>query len=124
MMCARANGEVVSAGLFTRFNGLVYYNLSGHSRRALETQAGTLLLWETIKRYREEGARAFNFGGCKIEALREDSAEHGVYVYKKAFGAQVLECSSGRKILRPAANKFVGTLRSLLGRSSSTRAAL
>jgi hypothetical protein len=117
IMGAEVEGAIVSAGLFTNFNGLVYYNLSGHSRRALETQAGTLMLWETIKQYRLEGATRFNFGGCKFDSMNEDSPEHGVYVYKKAFGATCLECASGLKILRPAARKIVGTLKSVLNRA-------
>jgi hypothetical protein len=117
IMGAEVEGAIVSAGLFTNFNGLVYYNLSGHSRRAMETQAGTLMLWETIKQYRSEGAMRFNFGGCKFDAVNEDSSEHGVYVYKKAFGAATLECASGQKILRPAARKVVGTLKTVLGRA-------
>ncbi|HYO92717.1 MAG TPA: peptidoglycan bridge formation glycyltransferase FemA/FemB family protein, partial [Pyrinomonadaceae bacterium] len=117
IMGAEVEGEIVSAGLFTNFNGLVYYNLSGHSRRAMQTQAGTLMLWETIKQYRQEGASRFNFGGCKFDAVNEDSPEHGVYVYKKAFGATCLECASGQKILRPAARKVVGTLKTVLGRA-------
>ena len=117
IMGAEVDGEIVSAGLFTNFNGLVYYNLSGHSRRAMQTQAGTLMLWETIKQYRSEGASRFNFGGCKFDAINEDSPEHGVYVYKKAFGATCLECASGQKVLRPGARKVVGTLKSVMGRA-------
>ena len=111
---AEADGEVVSAGLFTYFNGLVYHTLSGHSGKALQTQAPTLLLWETLKRYRAEGAVAFNFGGCSIDAVKEGSPEHGVYAYKKAFGGQCVERTSGVKILRPTAHKAVAFLKSLL----------
>ena len=110
---AEVDGEVVSAGLFTCFNGLVYHTLSGHGRKALETQAPTLLLWETIKRYRSEGAARFNFGGCSIDAVNEGSPEHGVYEYKKAFGGACIECTSGRKILRPATHKVVALLKSI-----------
>jgi hypothetical protein len=110
---AEVDGEVVSAGLFTFFNGLVYHTLSGHGRKALETQAPTLLLWETIKRYRGEGARRFNQGGCSIDAVNEDSPEHGVYEYKKAFGGACIECTSGRKILRPTTHKVITLLKSI-----------
>jgi lipid II:glycine glycyltransferase (peptidoglycan interpeptide bridge formation enzyme) len=99
---AAVNGEIASASLFTRFGALVYHTLSGHGPKALETQAPTLLIWETIRRYRDEGAARFNFGGCSADAAREDSPEHGVYVYKKAFGAELIACTSGTRILRPA----------------------
>jgi hypothetical protein len=113
---AVADGEVVSAGLFTCFNGLVYHMLSGHSRKGLEVQAPTLLLWETIRRYKQEGARWFNLSGCKVEAADPGSPEHGVYEYKKAFGGECVECASGRKILRPGAHWLVRVVRGLLGR--------
>jgi hypothetical protein len=111
--------EVVSAGLFVSFNGLVYYVLSGHTRRGLETQAPTLLLWETAKQYRSEGAARFNLGGSTSDALREDSSEHGVYLYKLAFGGARLDCFTGEKTLRANAARLAQKLksvRSTLGR--------
>lgn len=113
---ARVEGEVVSAGLFTCFNGLVYYTLAGHNRKALDTQAPTMLLWETIKRYRAEGARVFNFGGCASDAVNEGSPEHGLYVYKKAFGGDTITCASGQKVLRKARHRLAGLARRLLRR--------
>lgn len=107
---AKSGSAVVSAVLFTCFNGLVYHHLSGHDHRALETQAPTLLFWQAMNRYREEGARCFNFGGCKLDALNPQSSEHGVYEYKKAFGGTVLRCASGSKALRPTARRVVGIL--------------
>jgi hypothetical protein len=100
IMCADIDRTVVSAGLFTFFNGLVYYNLSGHSQRAFQTQAPTLLLWESIKKHQNEGAKKFNLSGCKSSAINEESSEYGVYTYKKAFGAKLIRCSTGAKILR------------------------
>lgn len=116
LVCACADGQVESAGLFTAFNGLVYHTLSGHSRVGLEAQAPTLLLWETLKRYKAEGMKRLNFGGCSADAVNEDSPEHGVYQYKKDWGGNVLPCTSGRKVLRPLAHRLVNTARAVLGR--------
>ena len=107
------DGMVVSASLFTRFNNLVYNNLSGHSHEAFEMQAPTLLLWEIIKRCRKEGARPFNLGGCKIGAVKEESPVHGVYVYKKVFGGNCLECGDARKILRRTTHRITTFVRSI-----------
>ena len=103
IVVAVVDGEIVSSGLFVCFNGQAYHLLSGHSGRALETQAPTLLLWETIRRLRAEGISRFNFGGTSADALREESPEHGVYLYKLAFGGVRKGCFSGRKLLRPRA---------------------
>ncbi len=116
IVVARVNDEIVSAGLFTHFNHLVYHTLSGHSADALKSQAPTFLIWESIVRYKQEGARRFNFGGCKITAVNEGDPEHGVYVYKKAFGAECRECTSGRKILKKTTHAMMRSLKSWLHR--------
>jgi len=104
-------GVCVSASFFTTFNGLAYHTLSGHDAKALETQAPTFVLWAMALRFKAEGIQRLNFGGCHIDALDESSPEHGVYVYKKAFGGAVLECGSGEKILRPAVWRAANLLR-------------
>jgi GNAT acetyltransferase-like protein len=111
IVVARVHDEIVSAGLFTHFNHLVYHTLSGHSAAALKTQAPTLLIWETVLRYKQEGARRFNFGGCKISAVNEGDPEHGVYVYKKAFGAECIACTSGHKILKKTTHAIMRRLK-------------
>lgn len=100
----------VSASFFTTFNGLAYHTLSGHNGKALETQAPTLLLWETILRLRAEGLERLNFGGCSIGAIDDSSPEHGVYTYKKAFGGAQVECANGDKILRPLVHRMRAAL--------------
>ena len=105
---AKVGSSVVSAVLLTCFNGRVYHHLAGHDEKGLKTQAPTLLYWESIKRYRGEGATRFNLGGCKLEAVDPGSPEHGVYDYKRAFGSSVLGCASGRKLLGPTAGRMLG----------------
>jgi lipid II:glycine glycyltransferase (peptidoglycan interpeptide bridge formation enzyme) len=65
-------------------------------------------------RFKGEGIQRFNFGGCRTEALEESSPEHGVYVYKKAFGGAVLECGTGEKILRPAVRRATSLLQAAM----------
>jgi hypothetical protein len=101
IVCAKLDDQVVSAGLFTLFNGLVYHTLSGHSEAALRSQAPTFLLWETIKRYKAEGALQFNFGGCSAAAAVEGHPEHGVCEYKQGFGGDRIECAAFNKVLFP-----------------------
>lgn len=113
---AALGGAWVSACLFTFFNGLVYDTLAGHSQQGLEAQAPTVLLWESIRRYRSEGARVFNLGGCSISALDERSPEHGLYRYKRGLGATCVECASGVKILRTTVHRLVRLLRAVSAR--------
>jgi len=98
---ARLNGELVSVGLFTVFNGLAYLNLSGQDRSGLQAGAPSLLIWETICRWQTEGITRLNLGGCGLDATRPDSPEHGLFAYKKAYGGETVECASGRMVLAP-----------------------
>jgi hypothetical protein len=111
ILAARLEGVYVSAALFTRFNGLVYYTLAGHSEAGLRSQAPTLLLWEAIKRYREEGAHTFNLGGCAADAADEHSPEHGLYAYKDSLASHRVECTSGSVVLRRQVYRVVSGLR-------------
>ncbi len=109
------DGECVSASFFTTFNGIAYLALSGHDERGLATQAPSLVLWEMVLRFRDQGFKTLNLGGCGIGALDETSSEHGVYTYKKAFGGRQLECASGELVLRPAIRRVTSLLRDLVG---------
>jgi hypothetical protein len=113
---ARLDGEWLTVTLFTQFGDQVYQALPGHSPKALELQAPTLLLWESIARFRADGVRWFNLGGCAASARQPDSPEHGVYNYKKAFGGACLECASGHMALRPRRAALARLLRTITGR--------
>jgi lipid II:glycine glycyltransferase (peptidoglycan interpeptide bridge formation enzyme) len=100
----------LSARLCSSYKGRVYCISGGHAHEGLKRNSGTLLHWELIKKFKEEGAREYNLGGCKYESQDEKSPEHGVYVYKKHFGAECRECASGTKVLRPISYSLVKTL--------------
>jgi len=101
LMGARIDDEWLTVSLFTHFAGQVYHVLSGHSPRAMTVQAPTLALWESVLRFRTDGAKWFNFGGIAASARDPSSPEHGVMEYKRAFGGTCLECASGVKVIRP-----------------------
>lgn len=108
------DGECVSASFFSTFNGLAYYALSGHDAKALATQAPSLVLWEMALRFQRERFTKLNLGGCGVGAIDENSPEHGVYTYKKAFGGAQRECASGEKVLRPTVRRVVNMLRRVI----------
>jgi len=110
LFIASLGDRPLSARLCSSYNGLVYCISGGHAHDGLKYNSGTLLHWELIKRFKEEGAREYNLGGSKYEAQDEKSPEHGVYVYKKYFGAECRECANGTKVLRPFSYSLVKTL--------------
>lgn len=112
---AVVDGQLVSAGLFIWFGPLVYHALGGEEAKAFETQAPTLLIWEMLRRFREQGAQRFSLGGCSADAANAGDPEHGVYRYKQAFGATSIKCTSGTRCLRPVVGRAVSTLRVLAG---------
>jgi hypothetical protein len=113
ILVAKFNEEVISAGLFTCFNTLAYFMIAAHSARGLQMQAPSLLVWESIKRFRQEGWKRFSLGGCKISAMDEDSPEHGVYLFKKRFKAKILPCASGLKYFHKKRQKILEIFRHL-----------
>ena len=116
ILVAFEGDEALSAVATTFFNGVAYDLLSGHSDRGFELQSGTFVIWSAMRRFRDLGGRQFNLGGCGGSAEQDDSPEHGLYVYKKNFGAEVIRCTSGSKVLRPFSYRLIGHLRRRLGR--------
>jgi hypothetical protein len=119
VLAAEIDGQVISAGLFTCFNGVVYFTRAGHSDEALRAQAPTFLLWKAIERYKAEGARCFNFGGCSAAAVEAGHPEHGVYTYKRDFGGRQLECTEFSKVLFPIRHRTGVLIKRLLQRPSN-----
>jgi CelD/BcsL family acetyltransferase involved in cellulose biosynthesis len=113
---ARHQDAVVSAGFFSHMNGMAYYTLAGHAPEAFECQAPTLLLWNTIQRFKAAGARCFNFGGTPYESRNPDHPEHGLYSYKEQFGGSVEVCTTGSKILMPMRYRLHQTAKEVLSR--------
>jgi len=110
---ALVDGRLVSVGIFTHFGSLVHNTHGGHDQRALETNASTLMLWEMLRQYRDLGAQRFSLGGCASGAAEPGTAEHGIYLYKKAFGATCLSCTSGTRLLRPLTYRAITRMRQL-----------
>jgi hypothetical protein len=116
LMGARLNEQWIAVTLFTCFADQVYQMLPAHAPKALEVQAPTLLLWESLARFKAEGKRWFNLGGCGATARDPGDPEHGVYNYKRAFGGACVECAGGQVILRPVRSAVASALRAVVRR--------
>jgi hypothetical protein len=119
ILCASIDGKVVGALVFSHFNELVYNHLAAYDQVAYKAQAPSLLLWESIKRYKSEGAKVLSLGGVKAAAVREDSPEHGVYMFKSKFASTCRACADGEKIAHGTLNELMKlgrNLRTALGR--------
>lgn len=112
---ARVNGAIVSAAIFLHANRHVFYMMAGQDQAGLKTNAASLLLWESLRYYKSNGASVFNLGGCSEKAVNETSPEYGVYVFKKGFGGRMVECASGHKVLKKLRFRIGKQLRGLFG---------
>ena len=84
----KAGGPIVAAGLFPGAHGLASY-WGGASRTAAQRLLpNEALLWQAITRWKERGARAFDFGGGGA--------------FKEKFGGTPIEVAWARHT-RPAA---------------------
>lgn len=117
IVCASLSGRVISALVFTHFNGLVYYHLAATDPIAYKINAPLLLLWESIGIYKSEGAKIFNLGGVKAAAVQKGSPEHGLYLFKSKFPSTCRACADGEKIISNSLNgvmKFAKSMESCL----------
>jgi hypothetical protein len=113
---ARHDGKWVSVSLYTKMNGLAYSTLAGHAPEAYELNAYTLLLWSTMRHYREGLYRRMNIGGVPASASEESSPNFGLYGYKAGLGGIREACATASKILKPRRQKTLHRIRGLLGR--------
>lgn len=116
IMGASVEGRIVSTSILTHFNDLVYTMHGAHEEKAFENEAPILLIWESIRRYRNEGAKRYNLGGCQAGAVHENSNEHGVYIFKSRLGASCLRCVNGEKVIRKINNNMAKLGKSILVR--------
>lgn len=116
LFVARKENVPVSAIACSYFSGKAYQVLAGHSQEGFKLQSGVLALWHATKTFLSEGASEFNLGGCSADASLVGSPEHGVYKFKRMFGAECVECIGGVNVIRPHALAVTNLIRKVMGR--------
>lgn len=111
---AEYGGEIVSAILVAEFNRRGYSLVSGNSDTAKRIDAPSLLRWHTVQELKRKGFEKYTIGGVPASAENEGDEQHGLYMFKRGFGAEAHLCQSGSmECMRSAGERVARTLRML-----------
>lgn len=88
VMLAKSNGECVAGFAYLVFCNKAVTVRSGATKAGYESMAMHLIQYEIIRRLREEGVREINIGGVPAGAADPSHINHGLYNFKRYFGAQ------------------------------------
>jgi hypothetical protein len=113
---ARRNGAPIGACLFGYAGRTAYYLLSGSSALGREHAATHLIISTALDEF---GGRRFehvNLGGVPAESTVDDHPDHGLYLFKRGFGGEVVTRVGGTVVVRPRQLKAVRLARRSLKR--------
>jgi Acetyltransferase (GNAT) domain len=112
---AEYRGQTVAGWLFTTFAGAAYSYLGASTDEAVEMGAVRLALVEALQDLAASGFERLNLGGVSGGAADPGSPDHGLYEFKRGFGARPILCTNGRIVLRPWRLGAIGAARGALG---------
>jgi hypothetical protein len=93
--------EPIAGCLFGTWNGTAYYLQNGAADVARTTSAVHVTLHRALSDFVAADFRRINLGGVAAAALSDDSPDHGLYQFKRGFGA-IPEAREGASVvLRP-----------------------
>jgi hypothetical protein len=88
VMLAKKDGVNVAGFAYLVFCGKAVTSRSGATKAGYDTMAMHLIQYEILKRLKQEGVREINIGGVPAEAAEPAHVNHGLYNFKRYFGAQ------------------------------------
>jgi hypothetical protein len=109
---AREDGDVVAAVLFAVHGGAAYHLINGATPGGLAAGAVPLTFLTALRRYAGDGYDRVNLGGTPAEAEAPESADHGLYSFKKGLGARPVPCTTGHVTLGRLRTALVARVRS------------
>jgi Acetyltransferase (GNAT) domain len=118
LFLAEREGRILSAMLIYVYRGRAFYSVGGSTPEGFECSSPVHLMWEIALRLRAAGCQSFNLGGTPAEAELESSDQHGLFRFKRDFGAEIQRCVSGKKFLRPVRRRWHKLVRRLVGRGA------
>jgi hypothetical protein len=108
---AREAGGVVAAVLFAVHGGTAYHLINGATPDGLAAGAVPLTFLTALRRYADDGYDRVNLGGTSAEAEAPESADHGLYSFKKGLGATPVPCTTGHVTLGRLRTALVARVR-------------
>jgi len=89
-LIAKYNNKIIAGALFLIWNNKSVYFQSCSDREYSIKQAPSLIQWESIKRFKQEGVKEYDLGGVTINLDKNDS-RFFVYEFKRKFNGELKE---------------------------------
>lgn len=85
------NGIIISTCGIVRNNREIYFIIDGHDKKLNYIHSSSLIKWEIIKKYLQEGYEIFNFGNISNNYTDKKDPYLGWYLSKIGFGGKIIE---------------------------------
>lgn len=89
----------LAAALIGWGHGRAFYVVGGSTRAGYRQSAAVWLHWSIIRLLAAHGLRLYNLGGTPAGARDARDAAHGLFRFKRGFGAEIVERHGGRWVL-------------------------
>jgi lipid II:glycine glycyltransferase (peptidoglycan interpeptide bridge formation enzyme) len=100
LFVAKYEDELVAMALMIKNAETMYYFSGGSDLEAnKKTGASSYLIWKAIEFAKDSDVKIFDLGGVPVNPDSNHPA-YGVYYFKKSFGGEYKEFSSGKIIIR------------------------
>ncbi|MBW2660905.1 MAG: GNAT family N-acetyltransferase [Deltaproteobacteria bacterium] len=69
-----------------------YYTRAGSSPEGFQIGASQFLVWEMMRRLRNDGYKILNLGGVPANSNLKGHPAHGLYFFKSSYGSKQIRC--------------------------------
>lgn len=90
LLLAEAGGELLAGAIVFRVGNTAWYLYGASANRRRELMPAYAVQWEAIRRALAAGCAVYDFRGVSGD-LSEDNPLHGIYRFKRGFGAELAE---------------------------------
>lgn len=100
---------IIGTSAIIRNNKEIYFLIDGYKESYRTIHSSHILKWALIKKYFAYGYKTFNLGEIHKDYLKKDSKYRGQYMYKIAFGGNVIEYSPSLLLIinKPIYNAYI-----------------
>ena len=90
----KGNREPIAAVFVHCDTFSAYYTRAGSSPEGFQVGASQFLVWEMMRRLRDDKYKILNLGGVPADSASEGHPAHGLYFFKSSFGSKQRQCTT------------------------------
>ena len=94
------DSKPLAAALVGWGGGRVFYISGGSTPEGYRRSVAVWLHWRIMCQFAERGFGAYNLGGTPESAARPENPAHGLFRFKRGFGAEIRQCRGAHRTLR------------------------